>query len=741
MAGLETLLQRYQGELSRLQTLPMPGLMQDLSKPQILPNDSLLEIIDDEEYPFCRYMVTEGTVRPFPVLTVNLKENLKSVLIKAEPAANYKFKVENHIAFYKAKDQKVITHKKVGNVIIFDDLRISGVGTADGDIIQIEFKLYSIDGPNSTLLATKTSPNIQVYNHSQYFPAPCITKLLPNWATVGERRKIDVFGPLFLKKKILECQFLEETGKQFSLLRKAEIQRKRNCFHSFSFTAPDHPQGRVFLRSRYVNRDFGTGKPFFYLVPPTSGKLPRERVITSGEFRKNADGGFTHHSSFRPLNESSGTDSLGFFQVLGDSYDGNYQSLSKLMKNAVARECVNKRDVNGCTALFWACYRGHEKCAKLLLVCKANPNCASSRGQTPLHAATLSKSDKIVKELLKYHAKPEAADHEGCTALHLACATGATKCANILMKQMEDLDMIDNDKMTPLHYAAMTQSEETFLSIAEESAARGEELDMVDSNGLTPLHWASASGSSRVVEFLCKQPEVNINAVNFDKQSALFFAVQAGEEKIVRTLLEYKANPNLCDTLKETPLFTAVREGNDNIVGMLMDNKADMSVTNVFGLNPMEAAEKKAVTAPVQKKKPVVQEFKTSKKSEESPRSGKYEVTTGPVLLRDTDDSPIDEETLEFIEGQLQPQTGNADMAPHKKEVMNKQSSMVVKYLKRLESRFNEEQAANKKNKERIGRQDMVIDEQKRQIKILEARMSDLTNSIAVLRAHIGLKS
>jgi hypothetical protein len=169
------------------------------------------------------------------------------------------------MAFFKPKDQSFVEHRQVGDIIIFDDMHILGVGNAEGEPIQIDFSLYSLVGSNPVLLAQKRSPPITVFNHSQYLPAPSITKLLPNWTFVGQRPKVEVFGPLFLRKNnILECQIIEEDGREIALLKGNAILRKRNCFHSFSFTAPDHPPGRVWVRARYKDREFGEGRPFEY---------------------------------------------------------------------------------------------------------------------------------------------------------------------------------------------------------------------------------------------------------------------------------------------------------------------------------------------------------------------------------------------------------------------------------------------------------------------------------------------
>jgi len=255
-----------------------------------LDNDALV-LLDDEEYCFPRWTVTESTVRPYPVCLIRWNGNKSNLLVKVQPAPGYKsvqnslypssthlthiplsfflyirFKTENHIAYYKAKDQNYLSPRNMGDVIVFELLHVEEVGNADGEQIQLEFSLYNIEGTQSTLIARKISTPITVFNHSQYLPAPSITKLMPSWANAGGTPKVDVFGPLFLRKNnILECQVAESDGTEYKLYTGNAIERKRNCFHAFCFTAPSHPAGKVVVRCRYRGRDFGGHRFFEFL--------------------------------------------------------------------------------------------------------------------------------------------------------------------------------------------------------------------------------------------------------------------------------------------------------------------------------------------------------------------------------------------------------------------------------------------------------------------------------------------
>jgi len=63
---------------------------------------------------------------------------------------------------------------------------------------------------------------------------------------------------------------------------------------------------------------------------------------------------------------------------------------------------VNATNSSGCTALHYACYRGHQKVAETLKKAKADPNAKSSAGYTPLDFAFVVADSKGVVEMLDH---------------------------------------------------------------------------------------------------------------------------------------------------------------------------------------------------------------------------------------------------------------------------------------------------------------------------------------------------
>ncbi|MGE0665445.1 MAG: ankyrin repeat domain-containing protein [Sphingomonadales bacterium] len=86
----------------------------------------------------------------------------------------------------------------------------------------------------------------------------------------------------------------------------------------------------------------------------------------------------------------------------------------------------------------------------------------------------------------------------------------------------------------------------------------------------------------------------NVNGREFDSTPALVVAVEIGDASMVKTLLEYKANPNLFNrSTGETALMTAARQNELTCAQLLVYYKADLDLGDKQG----ETALIKAVRA------------------------------------------------------------------------------------------------------------------------------------------------
>eukprot|EP00012_Vannella_robusta_P010221 CAMPEP_0206203680 /NCGR_PEP_ID=MMETSP0166-20121206/13012_1 /ASSEMBLY_ACC=CAM_ASM_000260 /TAXON_ID=95228 /ORGANISM="Vannella robusta, Strain DIVA3 518/3/11/1/6" /LENGTH=122 /DNA_ID=CAMNT_0053623041 /DNA_START=24 /DNA_END=392 /DNA_ORIENTATION=+ len=87
-------------------------------------------------------------------------------------------------------------------------------------------------------------------------------------------------------------------------------------------------------------------------------------------------------------------------------------------------------------------------------------------------------------------------------------------------------------------------------------------VNVRDQNQRTPMHWAADYGQVSVIEFLCKQADVDINPK---------------------------------DRFGITPLLAAVYENHEDAVKALLAHGADKTITGPSGETPKEAAEKDSI--------------------------------------------------------------------------------------------------------------------------------------------------
>lgn len=107
--------------------------------------------------------------------------------------------------------------------------------------------------------------------------------------------------------------------------------------------------------------------------------------------------------------------------------------------------------------------------------------------------------------------------------------------------------------------------------------------DIVDLEGNGPLHWAVQSGQTQLLSLLL-QHGLSSNARNLLGETPLVLAVRASERlQAVQDLLRSGADANLSDKFGGTPLMEAVVCGNTRLVRALLEARANPSQQSLLG--------------------------------------------------------------------------------------------------------------------------------------------------------------
>jgi len=234
------------------------------------------------------------------------------------------------------------------------------------------------------------------------------------------------------------------------------------------------------------------------------------------------------------------------------------------VKTAVRRDpsLVDAPDDQGLPPLHRAVVDGYFSLQMWLLDHHANPNGRSSRGETPLHVATLgdrTEDRRTIRALIRRGADPNLGRTDGSTPLHLAAAFGDERTVRALLEGRADPRARDERGDTPLHVAATPQPDRTAEDchrILAELVAHGADPDARNWFGLAPLHKAAISGHVAALQALL-DAGARVDLEGPERATALSLAAMSGHAPAVAALLARGADPGHRDETGQTPLEAA----------------------------------------------------------------------------------------------------------------------------------------------------------------------------------------
>ena len=217
----------------------------------------------------------------------------------------------------------------------------------------------------------------------------------------------------------------------------------------------------------------------------------------------------------------------------------------------------------------------------------AMPQNLTHDDQPLLHYALAKDYNVIAKALIKHGCDLNARNPGGKTVLHYLSMSSKTDMLKFILESGADVDLVDNQhENSPLHFAALNNKPENieilfkYGAIVEcynkqhelphQSAAskghsdacalllsKGLNINHRNLEGLTALHLASKGGHLSCVIFLLN------NGVKFNRtyhgETELMFAVKSHNVDVVKVLLDFGADVNLCNTKKQTSLHYAAK--------------------------------------------------------------------------------------------------------------------------------------------------------------------------------------
>ncbi|KAL8667716.1 MAG: hypothetical protein Q9202_000571 [Teloschistes flavicans] len=273
---------------------------------------------------------------------------------------------------------------------------------------------------------------------------------------------------------------------------------------------------------------------------------------------------------------------------------------------------VNSEDRNDQTPLMFACRRGHDSTASILLDRGASINLRSQSQSTALFEAVCNNHMEVVKVLLgdarlkvnaphwreaertalMFAAKDNRLeilaellddaridvnkqDLDGSTALMIAAKSGRSDAVLYLLQHGKiDVNAIDQTGSTALIHAAKWN----YSEIVDQLLASGANPAAKDQNGGTALLRAIDYGYADVVKRMFEYPGVDIFTTDTFRRTFLHGAAVNGHAEIVQLLIDRGLDKDFQDDCGRTPLHEACRNGKVNVVILLLASGASQSI-------------------------------------------------------------------------------------------------------------------------------------------------------------------
>ncbi len=177
----------------------------------------------------------------------------------------------------------------------------------------------------------------------------------------------------------------------------------------------------------------------------------------------------------------------------------------------------------------------------------------------------------LVVLLLNNGADVNSTNDNGYTVLHTACMLNVDlQIVEELVKRGADVNARTGNNLTPLFYCIHSYNFDAIRFLVE----NGADVNSTNNYGNTILISAvSAPYIHDIISYLLNKGAA-INARNKDGNTALMFAAANGDEKIVKLLLDFKADINLHNNYEWSALSSAIEYEYHNIVAMLTNRGA-----------------------------------------------------------------------------------------------------------------------------------------------------------------------
>ena len=295
----------------------------------------------------------------------------------------------------------------------------------------------------------------------------------------------------------------------------------------------------------------------------------------------------------------------------------NLETINFLIKNVDMN--INDRDLNGCTALYYAAYHGKKEAYNLLIKLGANKDIGDNYGVKPEYVLSGGSSAVDLNDNSDSNEKNNNSFtntyEENMSIIRTIQESDTNALRNIMMYSNFNMNSVIIAYETPLTYAIHLGKDDMVNELLKYridntniinietsfiprddlyfNESRAEFTGYVYLYNASPLQYAIFKGNTNIINTLLRFG-ADINRKDSLGNNALMYAASYGSAEIIDTLLNYSSNSyRVVDIYGDTPLHNAALLGNTNTLTALMNRTPiNINAQNIDGNTPLHLAVK-----------------------------------------------------------------------------------------------------------------------------------------------------
>ena len=295
----------------------------------------------------------------------------------------------------------------------------------------------------------------------------------------------------------------------------------------------------------------------------------------------------------------------------------NLETINFLIKNVNMN--INDRDLNGCTALYYAAYYGKKEAYNLLIKLGANKDIGDNYGVKPEYVLSGGSSAVDLDDNSDSNEKNNNSFtntyEENMYIIRTIQESDTNALRNIMMYSNFNMNSVIIAYETPLTYAIHLGKDDMVNELLKYridntniinietsfiprddlyfNESRAEFTGYVYLYNASPLQYAIFKGNTNIINTLLRFG-ADINRKDSLGNNALMYAASYGNAEVIDTLLNYSSNSyRVVDMYGDTPLHNAALLGNTNTLTALMNRTPiNINVQNIDGNTPLHLAVK-----------------------------------------------------------------------------------------------------------------------------------------------------